>query len=285
MVRGGPTLVKFGGELLEEPRRLRRIARTLVSAAERGPLIVVHGGGREVDAEMARLGLRKQAVDGLRITTAESLEVVLGVLAGRVNTRLVAALQRAGGQAVGLTGVDAGITTVRRARRYRAADGSSVDLGFVGVPTGVGVPALVRDLTRAGYIPVVASIAADRGGRLFNVNADSLAGDLAARAGVAELVIAGATAGVLNADGGTIPVLVDDDRGVGALIRDGHASAGMVAKLLACRAALSGGVRRVAIVDGTRRMFLDTRGGAGVTRVTSSATPPKQRGEGLSDDD
>ena len=276
MARARLTLVKFGGELLEEPRRLRRIARTLVSASEQGPVVVVHGGGREVDAEMARLGLPKQAVDGLRITTPESLDVVLGVLAGRVNTRLVAALQGAGGQAVGLTGVDAGITTVRRARRYRATDGSSVDLGMVGVPTGVGVPALLRDLTRAGYIPVVASIAADRRGRLFNVNADSLAGDLAARAGAAELVIAGATAGVLDTEGRTMPVLADDDQGVGALIRNGQASAGMVAKLLACRVALGGGVRRVAIVDGTRRMFLNTAGGAGVTRITRATKGPRR---------
>ena len=287
MARGRPTLVKFGGELLEEPRRLRRIARTLVGAAQRGPVIVVHGGGREVDAEMARVGLRKQAVDGLRITTEESLEIVLGVLAGRVNTRLVAALQRAGGRAVGLTGVDAGTTTVNRARRYRATDGSSVDLGFVGVPTGLGEPVLIRDLARLGYIPVVASIAADKGGRLFNVNADSLAGDLAARTKAAELVIVGTTAGVLNADGRTIPVLPDDDQGVGALIRSGQASAGMVAKLLACRVALEGGVRRVAIVDGTRRMFLDTSGDTGVTRVTSTraARRPKTRGRENTDDD
>ena len=276
LARARLTLVKVGGELPEEPRRLRRIARTLVSASERGPVVVVHGGGREVDAEMARLGLPKQAVDGLRITTPESLDVVLGVLAGRVNTRLVAALQGAGGRAVGLTGVDAGITTVRRARRYRATDGASVDLGMVGVPTGVGAPALLRDLTRTGYIPVVASVAADPGGRLFNVNADSLAGDLAARAGAAELVIAGATAGVLDAEGRTIPVLADDDQGLGALIQDGQASAGMVAKLLACRVALGGGVRRVAIVDGTRRMFLNTTGGAGVTRVTGAVKGPRR---------
>jgi acetylglutamate kinase len=284
MARARPTLVKFGGELLEEPRRLQRIARAVVDAAQRGPVIVVHGGGREVDAEMARVGLHKQAVDGLRITTAESLEIVLGVLAGRVNTRFVAALQRAGGQAVGLTGVDAGTTTVNRARRYRATDGSSVDLGFVGVPTGLGDPVLIRDLTKLGYIPVVGSIAADEGGRLFNVNADSLAGDLAARTKAAQLVIAGTTAGVLNADGRTIPVLANDDQGIEALIRDGQASAGMVAKLLACRVALEGGVRRVAIVDGTRKTFLNTTGNAGVTRVTNprAAKRPTRRGRRIS---
>ena len=267
MLRRRPTVVKFGGELLETPRRLRRIARSLVGAAAQGPVVVVHGGGREVDTEMARVGIPKQSVDGLRITSAESLEIVLGVLAGRVNTRLVAALQAVGGTAVGLTGVDAGITTVRRARRYRATSGASVDLGFVGIPTGVGTPRLLKDLTRAAYIPVVASVAADGSGRLYNVNADTLAGDLARRVGAATLVVAGATAGVLDAAGRTIPVVVDDDEDLGGLIRDGRASAGMIAKLLACRMALAGGVGSVAIVDGRRTAFLETRDATGVTRV------------------
>ena len=134
MRRRTPILVKFGGELLEEPRRLRRLAKALVAAETGGPVVVVHGGGREVDAEMARLGIAKRAVDGLRLTDAATLDVVVGVLAGRVNTRLVAAIGAAGGRAVGLTGADAGIARVRRAKRYRGSDGSSVDLGFVGVP-------------------------------------------------------------------------------------------------------------------------------------------------------
>lgn len=129
-----PHVVKLGGALLEEPRRLRRIARSLRDAAARCPVVVVHGGGREVDAEMARLGIRKRAVDGLRITDADTLDVALGVLAGRVNTRLVAAIGAAGASAVGLTGADAGVAPVRPARRHRATDGTQVDLGFVGLP-------------------------------------------------------------------------------------------------------------------------------------------------------
>lgn len=96
MRRRTPILVKFGGELLEEPRRLRRLAKALVAAETGGPIVVVHGGGREVDAEMAKLGMAKRAVDGLRITDAATLDVVVGVLAGRVNTRLVAAIGAAG---------------------------------------------------------------------------------------------------------------------------------------------------------------------------------------------
>lgn len=248
--RGAPTVVKLGGGLLEEPARLRRLAGALAGVAEREPLVVVHGGGREVDAELARLGIPKRAVDGLRITDAATLDVVAGVLAGRVNTRLVAALGAAGASAVGLTGADGGLAPVRRERLYRAADGTGVDLGFVGRPVGTEPPALLIGLLEGGHVPVVASLSAGAGGQIFNVNADTLAGALAARLGARRLVVAGGTAGVLDAEGRTIPAV--DDRRIDALIGGGQASAGMVAKLLACRAALAGGAGAVAVVDGRR---------------------------------
>ena len=270
-----PSVVKLGGELIEDPRRLRRIARALVDAATRQPLVVIHGGGREVDTEMDRLGLQKQTVDGLRVTDAATLDVVVGVLAGRVNTRLVAAIGAAGGSAVGLTGADASISPVTPARRYRATDGSWVDLGFVGVPRRGTAPKLLLDLAGAGYVPVVASIASDARGRLYNVNADTLAGDIAARLRATQLIVAGATPGVRDETGRTIPV-VDDARLV-RLIREGQASAGMTAKLLACRAARLGGVARVAIIDGRKRAALDADGGAGTTLVTGTASAPGAR--------
>ena len=267
MPKRPPTLIKLGGELIEEPRQLRRIARALVEAVTDEPIVVVHGGGREVDAEMARLGITKRTVDGLRITDAETLDVVVSVLAGRVNTRLVAAIGAAGGSAVGLTGVDAGITRVRRAKRYRAVDGSAIDLGLVGVPKGTTAPPkLVTDLTRQGHIPVVASIGCDARGRLYNVNADTLAGDLAPRIGAKRLIVAGMTAGVLDPSGRTIPVI--DDKALIALIRERQANAGMVAKLFACQEASILGVKRVVIVDG-RTNFLDKKEKTGMTIVTS----------------
>ncbi len=263
--RRAPAVIKLGGELLEEPGRLRRLARALADVADREPLVVVHGGGREVDAEMARHGIRKQAVDGLRITDGPTLDVVTGVLAGRVNTRLVAALVAAGAGAVGLTGADGGLARVRRERRYQAADGTRIDLGFVGRPVGTEPPALLIDLLAAGYVPVVASLGAGAGGQIFNVNADTLAGFLAARLGARRLVIAGGTAGVLDAQERTIPTV--DDGGIDALIGGGQASAGMVAKLLACRTALAGGAGEVAIVDGrkARRGMFDRAAGTVVT--------------------
>ncbi len=269
--RAGLHVIKFGGELLEDARRLRQLARAVCAIASTRPLVVVHGGGREVDTEMARVGITKRSIDGLRITDADTLDVVLGVLAGRVNTRFSAAVVAAGGSAVGLTGADGGIVTVARARRYHATDGSHVDLGFVGLPRPEASSArLLDDLVEAGHIPVVASIAIDRKGQLYNVNADTLAADLAVRLKAVQLTIAGTTRGVLDKDGRTI-ALVDDGR-LGRLIADGEASAGMIAKLLAGRAAGAGGVEHVRFVDGRRRSALSGADGPGMTRVTATGT-------------
>jgi acetylglutamate kinase len=262
-------LVKVGGELLETRQQLKSLATTLVKLSTQQPVIVVHGGGREIDKELDRLGIAKQSVDGLRITDAATLDVVVGVLAGRVNTRLVAAIGAAGGHAVGLTGVDAKIVQVRKARRYRSSNGESVDLGFVGTPKGNQRqrPELLRELTGQGYIPVVASIGCDQTGRLFNVNADTLAADLAQRVGASRLVIAGTTPGVLDPRGKTIPVVTPEN--ITKLIREKQASAGMVTKLLACQDANAKGVDRVEIVDGKHPNFLSNEQECGVTRVTN----------------
>ncbi len=265
-----PAVVKLGGELLEEPTGLRRVARRLAGLAADGPLVVVHGGGREVSADLARRGVPVRAVDGLRITDEPTLEVVVGILAGQVNTRLVAALNAAGASAVGLTAADGRMTSVRRARRYRAANGTLVDLGFVGQPVGEAQPRLALDLCAAGHLPVVASIGASRAGQLLNVNADTLAGHLAAGLRATRLVIAGATAGVLDADGRTIPAV--DDAAIDDLIRGGQASAGMVAKLIACRTARRAGVDEVVIVDGRRPAF-DTSAGTTVGGSNSGPRP------------
>lgn len=269
-------VIKIGGDLLEEGRQMRRLARAVCAIAARDRVTVVHGGGREVDTEMTRVGITKRSVDGLRITDAETLDVVLGVLAGRVNTRFAAAIGAAGGSAVGLTGADGGIATVVPAKRYRATDGSRADLGFVGLPSPrAGVPRLLHDLLDAGHVPVIASIGCNGKGQLYNVNADTLAADVAVRLGADQLTIAGTTRGVLDREGKTIP-MVDDDQ-VTQLIADGQVSAGMIAKLLACQAARGGGVGRVCIVDGRRRSGLealdeDGRGVPGTTIVTASRT-------------
>jgi acetylglutamate kinase len=254
-----PVVVKFGGELLEDPTQLSALTTALAKLSRTTPLVIVHGGGREIDSALARVGIAKRQVDGLRITDEPTLDIVVGVLAGLINTRLVAALGAAGVRAVGLTGADAGIGRVRPARPHVSAGGATVDLGRVGEPVETNRPALLDELCKKGYVPVVSSIGASRDGRLFNVNADTLAARLAARLKSPRLVIAGATAGVLDGEGGTIADLSFD--AVESMVQNGSASAGMIAKLAACRSAVEGGAREVFVADGR-----DAAGLAGLAR-------------------
>lgn len=241
-------VVKLGGELLEDADALRVAARGIAALAAAGPVAVVHGGGRAIDADLKARGQSPRFVDGLRITDAETLNTVVAVLAGRINTALVAALVWAGVKAVGLTGADAGLGLSDLAAPLQTTAGTIADLGLVGVPRDDAPARLLIDLLELGYVPVIASVGIDGEGRLLNVNADTLASHLARAAGAGELIVAGKTAGVFDAAGVTCPRL--DAREAQAMVAAGTARDGMVAKLTACLAALDGGVGRVRIVDG-----------------------------------
>ena len=267
------TFLKLGGELLEPGAGLEAVLTSIAALAGRGPLAIVHGGGREIDAETARRGVPKQAVEGLRITDAATLDAVVAVLAGTVNTRLVSGLVSRGVRAVGLTGADAlvGLSTV--APPHRTADGRSVDLGLVGQPESERTPTLMADLVGLGYVPALACLGVTEAGQLLNVNADTMAAALAAGLGARRLIIAGGTAGVFDVQGRTIPLI--DLEGIDALIGDGTASAGMIAKLRACRAALDAGVREVAIVHGRDPKGLAEAAG---TRITMEKVHVQRNG-------
>jgi len=256
---GALQVVKFGGELLETPQRLAEVTTALEALASEAPLVVVHGGGREIDAELQRRGIEKRTVDGLRITDAPTLEAVVAVLAGTINTRLVAALVARGVQAVGLTGVDASLARAKKVPAHKAVDGRTVNLGLVGQPIEDASRVLLLDLVTQGYVPVVASLGIDEDGHVLNVNADTMAAH-AVRAGHAgALILCGGTAGVLDGDGHTIPTLTRAT--ARALIVDGTASAGMVAKLQAALDALDAGAEEVWIVDGrTATSLLERKG-------------------------
>jgi acetylglutamate kinase len=252
-----PLVVKFGGELLEDPAHLRNVVSVVAAIAPATPLVIVHGGGKEIDAALKVAGIEKKQVDGLRVTDEATLDVAVAVLAGTINTRLVAALGAAGVAAVGLTGADANCGLADVAPPHRAAGngggagshaGRTIDLGRVGVPSADADMRLLETLVAGGFVPVIACIGVARDGRLLNVNADTLAGHLAARLGARRLVVAGATPGVLDSRGATLTTL--DAGAIADLVNDGTASAGMIAKLRACEHALSGGVAEVVIVDG-----------------------------------
>src|SRR5438128_9908686 len=144
-----PLVFKFGGELIEDASRLKTAATAIAAAARATPLVVIHGGGREIDAALKRTGIESPQVDGLRITDAATLDVVVAVLAGTVNTRFVAALNPAGVAAVGLTGADGACGLADLAPPHRTVGGDAVDLGRVGTPapeSDVGLlQALIKD--------------------------------------------------------------------------------------------------------------------------------------------
>jgi acetylglutamate kinase len=253
-----PVVVTFGGELIEDPSHLAAVVAAIagVGAPEApAPLVIVHGGGKEIDAALAVAGIEKRQVDGLRITDEATLDVVVAVLAGAVNTRFVAALSAVGVSAVGLTGADGRCGLSDVAPPHQAVDGRVVHLGHVGAPTAGADVRVVRTLLAAGFVPVVASIGVTEVGRLLNVNADTFAGHLAARLGARRLVIAGTTAGVLDDAGATVELL--EPAAIDRMIERGTATAGMVAKLRACAYALEHGVGDVVIVDGRDRAALE----------------------------
>ena len=260
-----PLVVKFGGELLEDGTHLATVVESIARVTRNGrPVVVVHGGGKEIDTALKAAGIEKRQVDGLRITDAATLDVVVAVLAGTVNTRFVAALNAAAVPAVGLTGADGLCGLSTPAAPHRTIDSRIVDLGRVGIPDRAADVRLLQRLTGDGFVPVIASIGITRDGQLLNVNADTLAGDLAARLGAERLVIAGTTPGVLDAAGATLPKV--GGAALAALVADGTATAGMIAKLRACEHAIGGGVDAVVIVDGRDSAALDAA-------ATSSAPP------------
>jgi acetylglutamate kinase len=245
-----PLVLKLGGELLESARDRAAMADAIGRLAAERPLVVVHGGGRAIDVELARRAIAPRKIDGLRVTDADTLDVAVSVLAGSANTALVAACIAGGVAAVGLTGVDAGTSPSTRSAAHRTASGETVDLGFVGNPSTVNA-ALVDALLAHRFVPVVASIGFDSGSaepQLLNVNADVMACRLAAALRDCELVIAGTTPGVLDANGAPVPLL--DEDGIDAALASGTATAGMIAKLSACRQALVDGVSSIRIIDG-----------------------------------
>jgi len=242
------TVLKLGGELIDAAGDRARTADAVAALAAGSHLVVVHGGGKTIDADLARRGIAPVKRDGIRVTDEPTLEAVVAVLAGTANTALVAALTARGVRAVGLTGADDQLGLSERVTGMETVSGASIDPGLVGRPAGRANGALVEDLCRAGYVPVIASIGVTRDGALLNVNADVMAAHVAAAIGAARLLVAGGTPGVLDAAGQPIDAL--DTHALDAMLETGAATAGMIAKLRACRTAREAGVGDVRIVDG-----------------------------------
>jgi acetylglutamate kinase len=233
----GEWVVKFGGSLLSDAKARREFLRQAAALSRRKPLVLVHGGGPEINAALAGRNVKPVFVRGRRVTDDAAMAVVEQVLSGQVNKGLAADLTSFGARAVGLSGRDARLLLARPVR----------GLGRVGEPARV-FPAVLKTLLKAGFLPVVSPVASDARLRPLNVNADEAAAALAASLKAARLVFMTDTPGVLDADGRTIPLLRWRD--AAALIRRKTITGGMIPKVLSCAAALDRGVGEVDILDG-----------------------------------
>ncbi len=240
-------VVKYGGNAMTDDTLKKAFAEDIVFLRYAGfKPVVVHGGGPQISAMLARLGIDSEFKGGLRVTTDEAMDVVRMVLVGQVQRELVGLLNQHGPLAVGLSGEDAGLFTAKRTRTI--VDGEEVDLGLVGEVAHVR-PEAVLDLVEAGRIPVISSVAPDPDGAVHNVNADTAASALAIALGAEKLLVLTDVEGLYRDWPDSDDVIQEiSPEALGDLLPT--LAAGMVPKMTACYNAVSGGVPRATVVDG-----------------------------------
>jgi acetylglutamate kinase len=213
--------------------------------------VVVHGGGPQIGAMLKKLGVESQFVDGLRVTDKATAEVAEMVLSGGINKEIVRWIAGAGGKAIGLSGKDGGLVTARKVTRTTRDPDSQieqvVDLGFVGEPKSVDT-SVIKTISDAGMIPVIAPIAVGEDGETYNINADTMAGAIAAALGAARLFLLTDVAGVLGKDKQLLTDLTPAD--IAVLQADGTISGGMIPKLETCIHAVEAGCEAAVVLDG-----------------------------------
>ncbi len=244
---GKVVVVKYGGHAMADPELRQAFADDMVFLRTAGVRpVVVHGGGPQITAMLARLGIRSEFRGGLRVTDEDSIDIVRMVLVGQVGREIVGLLNSRGPYAVGLSGEDAGLFTAER--RTASVDGTAVDLGLVGDVVDVR-PEAVLDLIDAGRIPVVSTVAPDEDGQVLNVNADSAAAALAVALGAEKLVVLTDVEG-LYADWPASADVVSEIRAPELAELMPTLVAGMAPKMEACLRAVRGGVPAASVLDG-----------------------------------
>lgn len=238
-------VIKYGGAAMVDDQLKAQVMQDIVLLRTVGiQPVLVHGGGKEVSEVMQRMGLQPRFAGGLRVTDAETMEIVEMVLAGTTNKGIVSLIHRAGGKAVGLSGKDGNLLVAKKL----TPNGN--DIGYVGEVTQVNAEVL-QVLSDAGYIPVVSSVAIGEDGQSYNVNADHAAGAIAAALKAEKLIMLTDVPGVLsNLQDPSSLISEMSIAEAETLLRNGKAGSGMVPKLEACITALRAGVTRAHIIDG-----------------------------------
>jgi len=236
---GAIVVIKLGGHAMGSDAAMDSFARDVVLLQQVGVNpVIVHGGGPMINATLDRLGIQSEFVDGKRVTDKATVEVVEMVLSGLVNKRIVQALNRQGGKAVGLSGKDANLMI---------CDQTDAALGFVGTPKDLD-PTLLHTLFANDMIPVIAPLGAGRGGETFNVNGDTAAGAIAKALKADRLLLLTDVSGVKNEDGKVVTELKTTQ--IREMTQQGTIAGGMIPKTETALDAISGGVRAVVILDG-----------------------------------
>jgi acetylglutamate kinase len=247
---GRTLVVKYGGHAMADETGGDLFARDVVLLKQVGVNpIVVHGGGPQIGQMLERLGIQSRFVDGLRVTDRETMDVVEMVLAGTINKQLVSAINAEGGCAIGLTGKDGGLIEAAKAVRARVEEGAKIeiDLGYVGEPTRID-PRALDTFRQSDIIPVIAPIGVGARGETYNINADTVAGAIAAAVRATRLLLLTDVAGVLDADKRLVPEI--SAAAARRMIAEGVVSGGMIPKVETCLAAVAGGVEAAVILDG-----------------------------------
>lgn len=249
---GKTFVVKYGGHAMGDAELASDFAEdvVLLKAVGINP-VVVHGGGPQIGAMLKKLGVESRFVDGLRVTDKATAEVAEMVLSGGINKEIVRWITGAGGKAIGISGKDGGLVTARKVQRTTRDPDSQieqvVDLGFVGEPKNVDT-SVIKTISDAGMIPVIAPIAVGEDGETYNINADTMAGAIAAALGAARLFLLTDVAGVLDKDKQLLTDLTPAD--IAVLQADGTVSGGMIPKLETCIQAVEAGCEAAVVLDG-----------------------------------
>lgn len=249
---GKTFVIKYGGHAMGDEKLATNFAHDVVLMKQVGMNpVVVHGGGPQIGRMLERLKIESSFIDGLRVTDEATIEVVEMVLSGSINKSIVASINKAGGQAIGLSGKDSNLVIAEPLRRKRKDPDSNIeqaiDLGFVGYPKTVNADFL-HMFEQSDVIPVIAPIGLGEDGETYNINADTMAGAIAATLGAERLFLLTDVAGVLDKAGELVSDMHEDK--VHELIADGTISGGMIPKVDTCLHAVEHGVSAAVIMDG-----------------------------------
>ncbi len=260
--KGRTFVVKLSGKVTEEAENLSSLAEELALLHQVGiHLCVIHGGGKQLTELARQLGVEQKIINGRRITDDSTLDMAKMIFAGKINTEILAALRRRGIEAVGLSGVDAGIVHAEQRLSKEILNRETgareqVDWGHVGDVVAIN-DRLLRVLLEHNYLPVVSSLGADDAGRVFNINADTIAAEIAAHLGAEKLILMTDTDGVYTdaSDANSkLSRLTADE--LDELVRSGKATGGMIPKLQSLISILERGVGSAHVINGTRRNAL-----------------------------